>query len=126
LEESMSSAKTTTNHDEIRKWAEERKAKPSTVRRTGNSEDVGVLRLNFPGYSGEDSLEEISWDEWFSKFDEEGLALLYQEETKGGEKSNFNKLVSRDGADEERVSSPRAKSSANKSPPSKGKASKKG
>jgi hypothetical protein len=120
----MSSAKTTTNHDEIRKWAEERNAKPSTVKRTGKKEEPGVLRLDFPGYSGGDSLQEISWDEWFSKFDEEGLALLYQAETKGGEKSNFNKLVSRFGADYEQVASPRAKSSANKSQSRNPKASK--
>lgn len=96
----MASAKTTTNHDEIRKWAEARNAKPSTVKRTGNKEDPGILRLNFPGYSGADSLEEVSWDEWFKKFDEQQLALLYQEETKDGQKSNFNKLVSRNGRSE--------------------------
>jgi hypothetical protein len=57
-----------------------------------------MLRLDFPGYSGADSLQEISWDEWFEKFDDQGLALLYQETTKGGERSNFNKLVSRQTA----------------------------
>jgi hypothetical protein len=101
----MASAKTTTNHDEIRKWAEERNAKPSTVKRTGNQEDPGILRLNFPGYSGEDSLQEIPWDEWFRKFDEQELALLYQEQTKDGQKSNFNKLVSRRGRSERSTSS---------------------
>jgi hypothetical protein len=106
----MASAKTTTNHDEIRKWAEERNAKPSTVKRTSNPEDPGILRLNFPGYSGEDSLQEIPWDEWFKKFDEQELALLYQEETKDGQKSNFNKLVSRRGRST-RSSSPRTASS---------------
>jgi hypothetical protein len=38
----------------------------------------------------------ISWDDWFAKFDESGLALLFQEETAGGERSNFNKLVKRE------------------------------
>jgi hypothetical protein len=95
----MATSKTTTNHDEIRKWAEARKAKPSCVKGTGKNDDPGLIRLDFPGYSGGDSLEEISWDEWFEKFDANGLALLYQEETKDGEKSNFNKLVSRETAD---------------------------
>lgn len=54
-----------------------------------------MLRIDFPGYSGANSLQEISWDEFFEKFDEQGLALLYQETTKGGQQSNFNKLVSR-------------------------------
>ena len=52
-----------------------------------------MIRLDFPGYSGADSLEEISWDEWFEKFDENGLALIYQEKTAEGQTSNFNKLV---------------------------------
>lgn len=93
----MASAKTTTDHNEIRKWAEDRGAKPSTVSRTGRENDPGILRLNFPGYGGEDSLKEVSWDEWFRKFDEQELALLYQDTTAKGEKSNFNKLVNRHG-----------------------------
>ncbi len=95
---SQSLSHTTTDHEEIRKWAEARDAKPSCVKGTGDSEDVGLLRLNFPGYSGEDSLQEISWDEFFDKFDEQGLALVYEEETSEGKKSNFNKLVSRENA----------------------------
>ena len=57
-----------------------------------------MIRIDFPGFSGEDSLQEITWDEWFQQFDENNLALVYQEQTSGGEQSNFNKLVSRDSA----------------------------
>lgn len=99
-----SASRTVTDHDEIRQWAEEREARPSCVRGTGDGEDIGMLRLDFPGYSGEDSLEEISWDDWFSKFDERGLALLVQEQTAGGEQSNFNKLISRETASGEKQS----------------------
>jgi ferritin-like metal-binding protein YciE len=88
-------SKTTTDHEEIRRWAEERGAKPASVKGTGGSRDVGMIRLDFPGYSGEESLEAISWDEWFEEFDKKNLALLYQEKTARGQKSNFNKLVSR-------------------------------
>ncbi len=90
-----SSSRTLTDHEEIRKWAEERKAKPSCVLGTGGNKDTGVLRLDFPGYTGEGSLQEISWDEWFEKFDDNDLALLVQDETSSGDKSNFNKIVSR-------------------------------
>ena len=93
----MAGAKTTYDHDQIRRWAEARGAKPSTVKRTRHSDAPGILRLNFPGYSGSDSLEEISWDEWFSKFDEQNLSLLCADTTKDGQLSNFNKLVSRAG-----------------------------
>ena len=78
---SNSSSLVLTDHDEIRRWAEERDARPSAVRSTGGDGDIGIIRLDFPGYSGEDSLEEVSWDEWFEKFDESGLALVVQEET---------------------------------------------
>ena len=49
----------------------------------------------FPGYSGKGSLEEISWDDWFEKFEEKKLAFLHQDQTAGGKKSNFNNLISR-------------------------------
>jgi anaerobic selenocysteine-containing dehydrogenase len=54
-----------------------------------------VLRIDFPGGAGDDRLEPISWDEWFEKFDDEGLAFLYQERKASGEDSTFFKLVSR-------------------------------
>jgi hypothetical protein len=57
-----------------------------------------MIRLDFPGYSGGDSLEHIEWDEWFQKFDDNNLALLVQNKTARGERSNFNKLVSRETA----------------------------
>jgi len=94
---SHNESRTTTGHHEIRRWAEARKAKPSRVKGTGKDDDDGLIRLDFPGYSGEDRLEEIPWEEFFQTFDESGLALVYQEETNDGEKSNFNKVVKREG-----------------------------
>ena len=58
-----------------------------------------MIRLDFPGYSGGDTLEPISWDDWFSKFDASNLALVYQETTARGQKSNFNKLIGRKTAE---------------------------
>lgn len=59
-----------------------------------------MIRLEFPSapQSNDDSLQEISWDEFFEKFDESNLALVYQDRTSDGQKSNFNKLVSRERA----------------------------
>ncbi len=104
---SSASSRALTDHDEIRRWAEERGAKPACVRGTGDSEDIGMIRLDFPGYSGEEKLQEITWDEWFDKFDESGLALLVQETTARGQKSNFNKLVNRETVEERSSSSGR-------------------
>jgi len=95
---SSHSSQTTTDLEDIKKWAEERGGKPAVVKATENSkEGGGVLRINFPGYSGEDTLEEISWDEWYKTFQERNLAFLYQEETAGGKESRFFKLVANDG-----------------------------
>ena len=97
---SSAASRPLTDREEIRQWAEERGAHPACVRGTGGGEDVGMIRLDVPGYSGEQSLEPIEWDEWFEKFDDSGLALLVQETTAGGQKSNFNKLVSRETAEQ--------------------------
>ena len=100
---SSSSARVLTDHDEIRNWAEERGAEPACVIGTGGDGDIGMIRLDFPGYSGEGSLEPIDWDDWFQKFDERNLALLVQDETARGERSNFNKLVSRETVEKEQA-----------------------
>jgi hypothetical protein len=86
----MSEAKTTTNHDEIRKWAEARGGRPSRVRNLG---DGGILRIDFG--EPEEELEEIGWDRFFEIFDENRLAFLHQDKTSDGGTSRFNKLVNR-------------------------------
>ena len=88
----------TTDHTIIRKWAEARGGRPATVKGTGGPGDAGLLRIDFPGHGAEESLQEISWDEFFRKFDEQKLAFLYQEQTASGEQSRFCKFVSRAGA----------------------------
>lgn len=73
--------------------------KPAAVKSTHEEgKDVGIIRIDFPGYSGEDSLEEITWDEFFEKFDDADLAFVDDEKTSTGPKSNFHKLVKRETA----------------------------
>jgi len=90
------SSKTTTDRKVIQKWAEEREGTPVRVKSTGDDEGGGVLRIDFPGYSGGDRFEEISWDDWFATFEDRNLAFLYQEETAGGKESRFFKLIRRE------------------------------
>ena len=92
-------AKVTTNHDEIRRWVQERGGHPAKVKGTEKGGSA-LLRIDYPGYSGEDTLEPISWDEFSKIFDENNLAFLYQEETENGGKSRFSKFVDRDQARE--------------------------
>ncbi len=92
----MSESKATTDHDEIRRWVEERGGKPARVTATGGGDDPGILRIDYDEPGGDDDaarLERISWEEWFEAFDDNNLAFLYQDE---GE-SRFSKLISRDG-----------------------------
>jgi hypothetical protein len=91
----MAESKKTTDHDEIRRWVQERGGRPATVEGTEAGGEAGVLRIDFPGVGAEDRLKEISWEEFFEKFDDEQLAFLYQEETASGEESRFSKLVRR-------------------------------
>jgi hypothetical protein len=97
----MAQAKVTTDHDKIRKWAEARGGRPAAVRSTQSKDATGIIRIEFPDAPNakDDNLEEITWDEFFEKFDESNLALLYQEETARGQRSNFNKLVGRETAE---------------------------
>ena len=57
--------------DDIRGWAEERKARPACVKGT---------------------------DQWFRVFEQRNLALIVEDRMADGKHSNFNKLVSRDTA----------------------------
>ncbi len=97
----MAEAKATTDHEEIRKWVEERGGWPACVKGTGGKEDPGLLRIDFPGYTGEGKLQRISWEEFFEKFEENDLAFLYQDEVHG-KTSRFSKLVSRETVETKR------------------------
>ena len=91
----MALSKTTQDHDEIRQWAEKRGGKPAEVASTERSGETGIIRLMFPSapHHNDGSLKEISWDDFFEKFDKSGLALVYQEQTADGEQSDFNRLI---------------------------------
>jgi hypothetical protein len=85
----------TTNHDEIRQWVEERGGRPACVKTTGNKGDIGLLRIDYPGYGDDDKLQPIEWADFFDKFEKEKLAFLYQDETANGKQSRYSKLVDR-------------------------------
>ena len=88
----MSSAKTTTDHETIRQWTEERGGHPARVKGTGKASDKtdGLLRIDFAEPT--EGLERITWYDFFQAFEENKLAFLYQDERD----SRFVKLVSRD------------------------------
>lgn len=88
-------SKKTIDHEEIRRWVEERQGWPATVKGTSPSGKPGLLRIGFTQGS-EGSLDPIPWETFFEKFDEQKLAFLYQDQTQSGEVSRFFKFVRRD------------------------------
>jgi hypothetical protein len=88
----MSSAKTTIDHETIRRWTEERGGHPARVKGTGktNEKTDGLLRIDFAEPT--EGLERITWYDFVQAFEENKLAFLYQDERD----SRFMKLVTRD------------------------------
>lgn len=87
-------SRTTTDHEIIKRWTEARNGHAARVKGT-QRHGAGLLRLHFPDGTSDDSLEDITWDAFFEKFEEKLLAVVYQEATSDGEISRFNKIVSR-------------------------------
>jgi hypothetical protein len=89
----MSSARTTTDHDTIRKWVDQHRGHPASVRTGGEG---GVLRIDFdePGGNDDTRLERIGWDEFFRIFDASDVAFLH-----GEGDSRFNKFVAKESAE---------------------------
>ena len=85
-------ARTTTDHDEIREWAEAHGGRPAAVTRTHRDGDVGIVRLMFPDAPNAEhaGLTEIGWREFFAEFEKRKLALLYDPN------SLFSKMIGRD------------------------------
>lgn len=93
----MSSAKTTTSHEEIRKWVEKRGGHPAVVSATENNDRAGgLLRIDYdePGGNNDDRLHRITWNEFFDIFDKNGIAFLYDPD---GD-SRFSKFVQKESA----------------------------
>lgn len=90
----MSAGQTTTDHEFIRKWAEQRGGRPSVVKATEGEDGEGILRFDFR--EKDESLDEIDWDTFFQTFEDRNLALLYQDKTADGHTSRFFKFVRRE------------------------------
>jgi len=93
----MSTTKKTTDHSEIRRWAESQGAQPALVKDSASHYDPGVLRIRVPGSDLGPRVEPLTWDAFFQKFDEERLALVYPEDHHMAADQMHIKLVRREG-----------------------------
>lgn len=106
----MASAKTTIDHGTIKRWVEERGGYPARVKGTGAPSDPGILRIDYPGFSGQKTLESIDWGTFFEAFEDNELAFLYQDEPQ----SRFSKLIDRERMNEAAREHAAARSAARK------------
>lgn len=83
----MNDKKVTTDHEEIRNWVEEHEGRPAVAPDRKNR----AVRIFFPDQYVGDPVQEISWDEFFDKFEEEDLAFMYKDD----EDSRFFRIVER-------------------------------
>lgn len=91
----MSAGETTTDHDVIRRWIEDRNGHPAVVKATeDNGRGGGLLRVDFRDHG--DKLDDIDWDAFFQVFEDSKLAFLHQDKTADGSTSRFNKFIARD------------------------------
>jgi hypothetical protein len=92
----MPEANVTTDHGTIRRWAEERGGRPATVEGSGSKNEPGILRIDFE--PTDEGMAKVSWDDFFSRFDRERLAFLYQDKTEDGSVSRFHRFIDRSTA----------------------------
>ena len=82
-------ARRTTDHDEIKRWAKARGGRPAAMKDTEDGEE-GMIRIAF---RDDPALEELTWDDFFDRFEEADLVFLYLEKSADGKTSRFFKLV---------------------------------
>lgn len=78
----MSAARQTTDHNVIRNWVEQRAGRPARVADTAPGQpdaqrgSSGILRIDFA--EPDESLEQISWEDFFDTFEKHKLSFLYR------------------------------------------------
>jgi hypothetical protein len=84
----------TTDHDFIRDWTAGHSGMPAMYRRIGQI-GQGDLVINFPGDGSDEPLVDISWADFFQRFEDQNLAFVYQESDTGAENERFYGLIDR-------------------------------
>jgi hypothetical protein len=81
----------TRDRDVIRRWAERRHAEPATGEGVLNVNDGGApIRFNFPGAA---RFRDLTWDEWFHRFEQDHFTFVYEERAPDGSLSSRYRIV---------------------------------
>jgi len=100
------SAKITTDHSVIRRWAQDRGGRPAAVMSQPGRSHAGFVHIDFPGHpthavaaeiwaSSGASVAPLTWEEFFERFERDGLAFVYQERSSAGTPSRLFRIVNR-------------------------------
>jgi hypothetical protein len=84
----MDDSKITTDHREIKDWAEKHDGVPVVLKDPASGRPT-ALSIFFPDRDVGAPVEEISWSKFFREFDEKDGEFVY----KDSEESNFFKII---------------------------------
>lgn len=84
----------TSDHETIRQWVAERGGAPAMVRRVGQPAE-GALLINFPNDGSDGPVIDISWADFFQRFEDRNLAFVYRESLPDAEDAHYYQLVDR-------------------------------
>ncbi|MFC6906640.1 hypothetical protein ACFQGH_15700 [Halalkalicoccus tibetensis] len=87
----------TTDHGTIRNWIESNDLAVARTAETARNRSGGLTVVT-EGRT-DDSIKEVSWDEFFETFEDEGLAFVYRTETMGPEEQLYYEFVPREDAE---------------------------
>ncbi len=76
-------SKETTDHEEIKRWAEARGGQPAVIDHPNAQADKRGIRIDFPGKRDDaikDLTHPVSWNEFFRIFDDQQLLLAYDDD----------------------------------------------
>lgn len=85
----------TTNHDQIRRWVEDRGGSPSRTLGSEYGLDKGGLYIRFADEEPDVETKSIDWTEFFKLFDGFELAFLFRNRTPSGSQSRFYEFIDR-------------------------------
>lgn len=84
----------TIDNDEIRSWIEERGGVPATIKGASEEGDESADMLHISFDPADPNMEEMDWEEFFERFENENLALVYDDAASQDEEHDFE-LVDR-------------------------------
>lgn len=99
--------KVTIDRRVIEEWAKKHNGRPEVIEKLEGGVEAAGLRIDFPGKVDDEFLPEsdppqnISWDKFFQKFEDQKLAFEYRDEEELSDPSDSYRFIKRSNTDEE-------------------------